>query len=111
MSRLSLPSSVKVDKYVLLYIDPGFGGYIKFTNKGSVYLLLPAEIRDTLNREYGLNFHKEPKQVQVTCELVIEQEEGNPSSTKHPKLTFTFKRRTTPEDIHLLKQKLSQGGE
>lgn len=92
-----IPSQIKVERYLFIRSE---SGYIVFGGKASVYLLVPAEIREQLRKHFGYDLHKlhNPRGVAVFCELVYEGGK--------PKLVFDFEKFLDPSTVLELKQKV-----
>jgi len=73
------PSKLKVEGYLYIRND---GNYIALGQRKVVYLLVPEEIREFLRSKFGINLQRRPKEFNVVCQLVIEE--------NIPRLIFTF---------------------
>jgi len=60
---------IKKEYYLLISRD---SGSIVFSASNSLYLLVPAEIRQRMERDFKVNFKKDKDKILVKCDLVME---------------------------------------
>jgi len=90
--KVAVPiKSVKVDKYFIVRNE---AGYFCFSGGTSVYVLVPARIRDILKTQFGINLQRKPKNIKILCEMRLEGGQA--------KLVYEFSLEPSKDDVKRL---------